>query len=205
MQNILRKLNQKRSAVCRMFKRGRIEVEAFIVLITMVFTSAVVFFLVYSGAIQVKEEIAVEPVLNAEFLPVGREGFLAVKEFDFCSDIDENLNCLGAQQEFFSTENVYVRFVVESSTFDSQILLLRNYRIKNPSGEVVLEAEQKNEYNFELRSAKKSEDAAFADFFVMGADAVPGEYVLDVVVESLLLGKKVTVSKKFMIVEEALG
>ena len=199
------KSNQKRSAVLRMSKKGKIEIEAFIVLITMVFTSAIILLLVYSGTITVKEDVSAEPVLNTEFLPVGREGFLAVKEFSFCSYVDENLNCLSQQQEFSALENVYVRFVIESSTFGSQVMLSRNYRISNPLGKVVLEAEQKNAYNFELSSVKKTENIIFADFFVMGAEAMPGEYTLDVIMENPLLGKKVTVTKKFMIDEGLLG
>ena len=188
-----------------MRKNGKIEVEVFIVLITMVFTSAIILLLVYSGTLKVREDVSAEPILNTEFLPVGREGFLAVKEVAFCSYVDENLNCVRQQQEFSALENVYVRFVVESSTFDQQVILLRNYRIKNPLGEVVLEADQKNVYNFEVASAQDTEEVVFADFFVMGADALPGEYTLDVIVENSLLGKKVTASKKFMIVEEGLG
>ncbi len=184
-----------------MFKKGKIEIEVFIVLITMVFTSAIILLLVYSGTITVKGEVSAEPILNAEFLPVGREGFLAVKEFAFCSYVDENMNCLSTQQQFSSLENVYVRFVAESSTFSNQVMLLRNYRIKNPLGNVVLEAEHKNVYNFGLASSKDTEEAIFADFFVMGAEAMPGEYTLDVILENPLLGKKVTVAKKFMIVE----
>lgn len=187
-----------------MHKQGRIEIEVFMVLISMVFTSALILLLVYSGTIKVKEDVSAEPVLNTEFLPVGREGFLAVKEFSFCSYVDENLNCLSQQQEFSPLENVYVRFVAESSTFGSQVMLSRNYRIRNPSGTLVLEAEQKNVYNFELASSKDTEDVIFADFFVMGAEAMPGEYTLDVIMENPLLGKKVTVSKKFMIVEDGL-
>ena len=187
--------------MCRMFKRGRIEIEVFMVLITMVFTSAIILLLVYSGTITVKEDVSTEPILNTEFLPAGREGFLAVKDFAFCSYVDENLNCLSRQQEFSPLENVYVRFVVESSTFGSQVMLSRNYRIRNPLGNVVLEAEQKNAYHFELSSVKKTENIIFADFFVMGEDAVPGEYTLDAIVENILLGEKVTLTQKFMIVE----
>lgn len=188
-----------------MHKQARIEIEVFIVLITMVFTSAVILFLVYSGTIEVKEGVSPEPVLNTEFLPVGREGYLAVRQFDFCSYVDERLNCLGKQQEFSALENVYVRFVVESSTFDNQVLLLRNYKILNPLGEVVFQAEQKNTYNFELSSAKDRENVAFSDFFVMGEDALAGEYTLDVIIENPLLEKKITLSKKFMITGEVVG
>ena len=155
-----------------MSKKGKIEIEVFIVLITMVFTSAVILLLVYSGAITVKGGVSAEPVLNTEFLPVGREGFLAVKEFAFCNYVDADLNCLSRQNEFGKTENVYVWFVVESSVIDGQIMLLRNHKITDPLGKVVLQNEQKNAYNFELQSSKHAEKAVFADFFVMEDDAV---------------------------------
>ncbi len=182
-----------------MRKKGRVEIEMFMILITVVLTSAVILLLVKSGTIKVKDEIVAEPILNAEFLPAGKDGFLAVKEVNFCSYVDENLNCVSEQQKFNPTDNVYVRFVVQSSTLDNQAILVRNYRIRNPLGEVVLEADQKNTYNFDLTSSKNAEDIVFADFFVMGVDAVQGEYILDVIVENSLLDKTVTVSKKFMI------
>lgn len=197
----MQKSRNQRSAEYKMRKRGRIEIEVFIVLITIVFTSAVILLLVYSGAIKVKEDAAAEPVLNAEFLPVGKEGFLAVKQFDFCSEIDENLYCLETKEEFGKTENMYVRFVVENTVFDHGVILWRNYEIRNPLGEVVLQAEQKNAYNFELSSTKKTENIVFADYFVMGDDAIPGEYILDVIIENPLLEKKITLTKKFTVIE----
>lgn len=184
-----------------MHKRGRIEIEMFIVLITIVVTSAVILLLVKSGTIEVKEDVVSEPVLNTEFLPVGREGFLAVKDFAFCSYVDADLNCLGRQEEFGKTENVYVWFVVESTTYNNQILAARNYRIRDPAGTVIFEADNKNTYNFELSSDKNVEQVIFTDYFVMGEDAVTGEYALDVIVENPLLVKKVILTKKFMIVE----
>lgn len=184
-----------------MHKRGRIEVELFIVLITIVVTSAVILLLVKSGTIQVREGVSSEPILNTEFLPTGREGFLAIKDFAFCSYVDADLNCLGRQEEFGKTENVYVWFVVESTAYNNQIIATRNYRIRDPAGNLVLEADNKNTYNFELTSDKNAEQVTFADYFVMGEDAVAGEYTLDVIVESSLLGKKVTLTKSFMVVE----
>ena len=184
-----------------MHKSGRIEIEVFIVLITIVVTSAVILLLVKYGALEVREDVVAEPVLNTEFLPSGREGFLAVKDFAFCSYVDADLNCLSRQEEFGKTENVYVWFVVESTTYNNQILAARNYRIRDPIGTVIFEVDNKNTYNFELASDKNAEQVIFTDYFVMGEDAVTGEYTLDVIVENLLLGKKVTLSKKFMIVE----
>ncbi|HLD40031.1 MAG TPA: hypothetical protein VJB13_02725 [Candidatus Nanoarchaeia archaeon] len=185
-------------------RKGRIEVEVFVVLITIVITSAIILLLVKSGTLKVKDDVMPEPVLNAEFLPVGKEGSIAVKDVALCNYVDESLNCLSRQSEFGNTEPVYVWFVVESNVNDGQIMLLRNHKITNPRGEVVLQNEQKNAYNFELESNKNTEEVVFADFFVMGEDALPGEYTLDVVLENPLLDKKVTLTKKFTIVEKGL-
>lgn len=188
-----------------MRKRGRIEIELFMVLITIVVTSAVILLLVKFGTIEVREETVAEPILNAEFLPAGREGFLTVKDFAFCSYVDENLNCVEEREEFGKTENVYVWFVVESSVTDEQVLLLRNYKMSDPLGEVVLQAEQKNAYNFGLSSGRETEKVVFGEFFVLGEDAAAGEYALDVIVENPLLGKKITLTRRFMLVEGALS
>jgi len=185
-----------------MHKKGKIEIEVFIVLITIVVTSAVILLLVKSGTIEVRDDVVAEPVLNAQFLPAGREGFLAVKDFAFCSYVDADLNCLARQEEFGKTENVYVWFVVESTVTDGQVMLLRNYKMSNPLGEVVLQAEQKNGYNFELSSSRNKENVVFGEFFVLGEDAIIGEYTLDIILEDLLLEKKITLTKKFMVVEE---
>jgi|SRR3989344_668830 len=184
-----------------MRKKGRIEIEVFMVLITIVLTSAVILLLVKSGTIKVKNEVVTEPILNAEFLPTGKEGFLAVKEARFCSYVDENLNCVSEQQKFGKTENVYVWFTLESTVTNEQIIAARNYRIRNPAGMVVLQADNKNSYDFQLDSAKNTEPVVFADYFVMGEEAVSGEYTLEIMVENPLLGKQVTLTKKFNIIE----
>ncbi len=184
-----------------MRKRGRIEIEVFMVLITVVLTSAVILLLVKSGTIKVKDEVIAQPILNAEFLPTGKEGFLVVKEVRFCSYVDENLNCVSEQERFGKTENVYVWFTIESTVLNGQVIAARNYRIRNPAGMVVLQADNKNSYDFQLDSAKKTEPVVFADYFVMGEEAASGEYTLEIMVENPLLGKQVTLTKKFMVGE----
>lgn len=182
-----------------MNRKARIEIEVLVVLITIVLTSAVILFLVKSGTIEVRDDVTTQPVLNAEFLPVGKQGFLAIKDIQFCSSVDEDLNCVEERADFSPAEKVYVRFVVESSVSNGEVLLLRNYRILNPVGEVVLQAEQRNSYNLELNSERETENIIFADFFQMGDDAIPGEYVLDVIMANPLLDRTVTLSKKFEI------
>lgn len=179
-----------------MNRKARIEIEVLVVLITIVLTSALILFLVKSGTITVRDDAVAQPVLNAEFLPVGKQGFLAIKEVQFCGFVDENLNCLEERADFVAGDRIYVRFVVESSVSGSEVLLLRNYRIINPAGEVVLQAEQRNSYNLELVSEKETENIVFADFFVMD-EVISGEYTLDVIMANPLLDRIVTASKKF--------
>ena len=76
--------------------------------------------------------------------------------------------------------------------------------MRNPLGEVVLQAEQKNAYNLELSSRRDTEKVVFGEFFVLGEDIISGEYTLNVIIENALLNKKITVTKKFMVVERAL-
>jgi len=184
-----------------MNQKASVTIEILIVLVAMVFTSAFILVLVKSGVIVVKEDISTDPILNAEFLPLGKYGFLAVKDFKFCNFVDEDFNCLQEQTEFRPIENVYVRFVVESTAIDQQVLLSRNYRIKNPFGEVILEADNQNVYTVDLSESKDTEQIVFADFFVMGDNAPLGEYTLETIVESPLLDKKITSTQKFILVQ----
>ncbi|MBU0470832.1 MAG: hypothetical protein KKA62_01775 [Nanoarchaeota archaeon] len=184
-----------------MDKRGRIATEILVFMILVVAVSAVIFFLVSIGAIKVKENVPTQPILNTEFLPGSRSGYLALKTFEFCDFVGSNFECEETKNEFRRAENVYVRFLVESSTYNRDVALIRNYQILNPLGEVVFEADQKNNYFFEITSNKQSEPVVFADYFVMDDDAQLGEYTLKVIIENPLLDKKVMANKKFMVVE----
>ena len=73
-----------------MNKRGKVITEILVMMIVIMLTSAIILFLVQSGLITVKAEGEQAPVLNTEFIPLGREGYLAVKDFKFCIYVDEN-------------------------------------------------------------------------------------------------------------------
>ena len=182
-----------------MNKKGKVIISLLIVMIVIVLTSAGILFLVKSGRIELKD-VQTEPVLNTEFLPTGRSGELAIRNFEFCDSV-EDFVCGSSKEEFIPGENVYVRFVVESSTYNGDVSLVRNYRIRDPFGEIILEIDQKNDYNFAVRSNKGSESVVFADYFILEDDSELGEYALDIVVDNHLIDKKVTLSKKFKLVE----
>ena len=163
-------------------------------LITVVLTSAGILLLVQAGVITVRAE-STESVLNTEFIPMGREGYLDLKEFKFCGLVDAQLRCVNEKSNFKVGEKVYVVFMVESSSYNGQVLLARNYRIRNPAGEVILDVDAKNSYDFDVQSSKEQEVVTFADYFTL-TDEV-GEYALDVIVENPLLSKKITATKRF--------
>ena len=182
-------------------KQAKIATEILVILITIVTTSAIIFLLIQAGAITVKDSGNDVSLLNANFVPMGREGSVVIKDFNFCSYIDDNYNCLGADGDFYTGEEIYFLFTVESSTFNGQIMLVKNYRIKYPDDRVLLEVDEKNNFNYDLQSEETKELVTFKDYFYMGEDLPEGEYVLDLVITNPLIDKKTTLSKSFLLNE----
>ncbi len=167
-------------------------------LITIVVTSAVIFALVRADVIHVKPQTEEVSLLDMEFLPYAAENILVIKEFQFCADVDKNFNCVSPKKLFKRGEEVHFRFVVESSTSSGEIKLSENYQFKN-ANRVILGVEDKTNFQFNLQSNKDKDNVKFKDYFVAGYDLQPGEYILDLVMENPLLGKKATLSKKVRI------
>lgn len=179
-------------------KKGKIATGILLMLIVVVVTSVVIFLLVQQGVIKVKEMEGAS-ALNMEFIPFIREGYLVVKEFKFCSFVDEDYNCVGEKNVFSLGEDVYFRFVIESSIVNGEAMLVENYGVKGPEGMVLLEVDAKNNYYFDLSSKKNRELITFSDYFTAGYDLIPGSYTLDLLIENPLLNKKTTLSKKFIL------
>lgn len=180
-------------------KKAGAAIQILIMLILIVITSGIVLLLVQSGFISVKADANQEPVLNTEFIPMGREGYLVLKDFKFCGFVDDKFNCINEKKEFSRGENVYVMFVVESSTFNGEVMLTGSYKIKNEGGELVLELEDKKKHNVELGSNEEIEQFVLTNSFIFNEGDPLGEYTVNVVVENPLLVKKVTGSKKVML------
>ncbi|MBS3123716.1 hypothetical protein J4437_03695 [Candidatus Woesearchaeota archaeon] len=173
-------------------------------LIVVVLTSAGILFLVKEGIITVRAsgsstETIPTNVLNTNFLPMGRLGELNLKKFQFCELADEKFQCHNEKDTFFSGDKVYVVFLVESSTLDNEIMLQRNYLLRNPRKEVILEIEEKNTQRLELKSNRNIEKVAFADYITTEKDYAAGIYTLEVIIENPLLGKKITAKKEFKV------
>jgi hypothetical protein len=183
----------------KMNKKGGIAIEVLVMLVVVVITSAVIFFLVSKGIVSVKADVNREPLLNTEFVPVGREGSLAIKEFSFCDFVGENYQCVGKGNDFPVSDDIYFVFVVEVSPYNGQVMLVENYRLKDPSGRLLLDVDEKNNFNFEIKSNKQKELIAFKDYFILSPDAELGEYTLELVMENPLIDRRATIVKTFMV------
>ena len=179
-------------------KQAKIEVRILLFLIIVGITSASVLSLVRFGILTPKSGGDVN-LLNAEFIPFGREGYLVVKDFKFCEFVDEKFRCIGAKDHFRVGDKMYVVFLVQSSTSNSQIMMVRNYQIKDAQGTVKLELDQKNNYQLDVNSKKDAEIVAFADYFTLSEDYKSGRYTLDIIVDNPLLNKKITLKKEFVV------
>jgi len=160
-------------------KKGKVATELLIMLITVVVTSAIIFLLVQAGVLTVKMEAEQTSVLNTEFIPMGREGSLAVKDFKFCGFVDSDYNCIAESEEFYLGSEIHFIFIIESSTSNGDITVVENYRIKGPEGNILLDVDERNNFNFDIISKEKQELITFKDFFVVGEELVEGEYTLE--------------------------
>lgn len=180
--------------------------ELLIFVLTVILTSALVLFLVQTGVVGVQAngegagdesggEAAEVSVLDTEFLPIGREGTLTIKDFQFCDFVNELYQCLGEKENFVLGEEVHFRFVVESNSVNGEVMLVENYRLLDPNGRVILDVDEKKNFYFDQPSSRKTEQVTFKDYFIAGYELVEGQYTLELWLENPLLGKKVKVSK----------
>ena len=180
--------------------RASVMLELLIFLITVVLTSVMVLFLVQSGVIAVQadgpDERTEVPLLDTEFIPIGREGTLTIKEFQFCDLVNAQYQCRQEKTNFLLGEEVHFRFVVESTPANGEIMLVENYRLLDPAGKVILDVDEKNNFYFNQLSSRKAEQVTFKDYFIAGFELAEGEYTLELWLENPLLGKKVKVVKR---------
>ncbi len=174
-------------------------IELIILFIVVVVTSALVLFLVKTNVITVRSDVEQEPLLNAEFLPYGREGSLTIRDFHFCRNVDEQFQCVNPRTAFALDEPVHFRFTLETTPVNGEVMVIKNYRIKAPDQMVLLDVDDSTRLQFDLQSNKENEVVYFKDYFVMVSGSALGEYTLDLVVENPLLDKKTILSQKFRV------
>lgn len=182
-----------------MNRKGKIAMQILIMLIVVVITSAVVFLLVQYRVIDVKEMEGAS-VLNIEFIPYMREGFLVVNNFMFCGFVDENYNCMDEKEDFNLGDRIYFRFIVESSTIDGEIILVQNYQLRGPAGEVLLAVDERYNNYFRKAGNEIGNKVYFKDYIISEEKDPLGEYTLELFIENPPLNKKLTLIKKFNIV-----
>ncbi|MBI2662651.1 hypothetical protein HYX11_04295 [Candidatus Woesearchaeota archaeon] len=182
-----------------MNKKASTIIEFLLILVAVVLTSAVILFLVQKGVVTVKADTSPQPILNTEFIPFAREGTLSIKEFQFCQYVDEQYQCLEPKQTFVRGEEVHFRFVVESTTSNGVVKIVENYRITSPSGQIILDANTENNFDYDTESNKNKESLVFKDYFTLGFGLQPGTYSLDLILENPYLIKQVTYTKTFIV------
>src|SRR3989344_3096912 len=96
--------------------------ELLLLLVVVVITSAVVLFLVQSGMISVKA-VSNEPILNTEFIPLGREGSINLQEIKLCESVDKDFHCFNEKNSFVPGDKVYLVFLFESSAYNGKIMI----------------------------------------------------------------------------------
>ncbi len=180
-------------------KKGAIAKEALIMLITVVFTSAIVFGLVKVGVVEVDDK-AQEPLLNTEFIPYERGGDLLIKDFRFCDTLNSINGCKDSKETFAIGEEVHFFFEVLTSTFNGDVQLVENYRILGPVGQVLLEVDHKNDYYFTISSQDDMQTVYLRDYFVLEQGDPTGEYEIQLLIKNPLLVKEVTMRETIEVV-----
>jgi len=181
---------------------GKVATEILVMLVVVVITSAIILLLIQSGIITVKAENEQVPLLNTEFIPMGRDGYLTIKDFKFCDFVDDNYNCIGEKNHFFLGSEIHFVFVVDSATYNGDIILVENYQIKDPQGGVLFDTKYGDNFNFEMSSTNNNELISFKDSFVVGSKLLAGKYTLELFVENPLLVKETTLVENFKMIEE---
>ena len=182
-------------------KKASALVTALIFLIIIVLTSSAILVLVKSGFIEVKTEDSSKRILNTEFIPFDRAGSLVLRDLLFCDYVDEDLFCDQEREIFDEGDRVYVWFEVESSVINREISLRRNYRVRDPKGTTIFEADQKNSFEFSKMSNEENELVVFADYFTLSNEASEGQYAVDFIIENPLINKKVIATKMFRLIK----
>jgi hypothetical protein len=176
--------------------KANVAIKVLSILVIVIVTSALVLVLVRTGVVSVKAEHEPVNVLNTEFIPARNVGHLNIREFSFCSFVDDDFNC-DVKNSFNFGDEVHFKYIVDSTIFDSQLLVAKNYRIKGPSGELLLDAESKDNFYVDIRSEKKSELISFKDFFTLLGDGDVGVYTIELIIENPLIEKRATLTEKF--------
>lgn len=182
-------MNTKASAV----------LEIFIILIAIVLTSALVLFLVKTGVLTVNSNNSNQQILNTEFIPYERQGSLSIKDFELCSYVNDQYQCLEPRTSFTIGDDAHFRFTIDTTPYYGDVIIIENYRILSSSGKVMLDIDLKKNFQYDATSQEKIESIFFKDYFSIGSGIPNGQYTLELNIENPLLNKQATLKKPFMI------
>lgn len=177
--------------------KGSVWLQVIVIVGVAALTTAIMLLLIHFDVLSPQAQEQQVNVLNAEFIPLERTGDLQIRQVDLCNYVDTKFNCYNKTELFQRDDNIYLRFLVESSVYQGEIMIARNYRVINPEGNIILDLEQQNSYTFRQESPKESQAVAFADYFTLGNNPQIGQYQIEIIVENPLLNKKVTIIKRF--------
>lgn len=181
-------------------KTAKIALQIMIVLVIVVVTSSLLLLLVRTGLLEVKETSGAN-LLDAEFIPITREGYLVIKDLKFCSYVDADFECIRESNVFDLGDQVHFIFNVESSVYRGEVKLVKNYAVKGTRGETLLAVDETNNFYFDVTSSKAIEEVKFRDYFTVGEDLELGNYTLEMVISNPLLNKQTKIIKQFEITD----
>lgn len=179
-------------------KKGGIAIKILILLVVIVVTSASILLLIRYEVLNVNEGPQ-EQILNTEFIPSGREGTVAVKDFSFCSEIDDSYKCIGPRSNFLIGERIHLRFTIETTPYNEDVIIVQNSRVLGPDGNVILEAESKSDYEFIGKSNSQIEDINFRDFLISEDGDELGTYTFELLIANPILDKRVKIVEEFVL------
>ena len=182
-------------------KKGEFAKEALLMLVTIAITSALVFSLVQFGFIEVSGQASNDDFLNAEFVPYERSGELTIRNFRFCDKTNSESGCLVEQNIFQLGEEVHFFFDVASSVYGGDLVLTENFRLIDPSGRILLEVNNQDNFNIERKSGENVEFISLKDGIFLDAKEIPGVYTLELIIENPVTNKKATLTKQFTAVQ----
>ena len=96
-----------------------------------------------------------------------------------CDTIIDGRVCEGEENYFEVGREFNLLFLVESSVVEGKVQLVRNYIIKDPSGNIILSDKREDSYNFEVFKKR----IYFTDEFSTTEMAESGKYTINKVLK----------------------
>ena len=188
----------------RIGRKGGFAIESLAALVLVVFTAAVVFFLVSSGVVAVEGSEGAsnaptgsESLLNTQFIPVSQGGTLVAKDMVFCveKNVDQVCDKAYEREVFYLGEEVHFSFEVVTSAQYGKVELRENYQIYGPDGSLLLSVDDSDDVIYKADTSETLEQVFFHDYFILGYDSPIGDYTLELVMTNPLVNKEAVIRK----------